>query len=60
MDAALRFSAQALDTVGHAPEQVTTDGHDAYPRPIRETLGRRCGTASAATKTTGSSRTIAA
>jgi putative transposase len=22
-----------------APEQVTTDGHDAYPRAIRETLG---------------------
>ncbi len=24
---------------GRAPEQVTTDGHDAYPRAIRETLG---------------------
>jgi len=39
MDAAQRFFARALDTVGHAPEQVTTDGHDAYPRAIRETLG---------------------
>jgi transposase-like protein len=39
MDAAQRFFAQALDIVGHAPEQVTTDGHDAYPRAIRETLG---------------------
>ncbi len=39
MDAAQRFFQQALDTVGHAPEQVTTDGHDAYPRAIRETLG---------------------
>ena len=24
---------------GSAPAQVTTDGHDAYPRAIRETLG---------------------
>jgi putative transposase len=39
MDAAQRFFRQALDTVGHAPEQVTTDGHDAYPRAIRATLG---------------------
>jgi putative transposase len=38
MDAAQRFFAQAVDVVGHAPEQVTTDGHDAYPRAIRETL----------------------
>jgi transposase-like protein len=39
MAAAQRFFAQALDIAGHAPEQVTTDGHDAYPRAIRETLG---------------------
>jgi len=39
MDAAQRFFARALDAAGHAPEQVTTDGHDAYPRAIRETLG---------------------
>jgi len=39
MAAAQRFFAQALDLAGHAPEQVTTDGHDAYPRAIRETLG---------------------
>jgi len=37
--AARRFFARALDVAGHAPEQVTTDGHDAYPRAIRETLG---------------------
>ncbi len=30
---------QALKRVGHAPERVTTDGHDSYPRAIRETLG---------------------
>jgi putative transposase len=39
MDAAKRFFKQALETVGHAPERVTTDGHDSYPRAIRETLG---------------------
>lgn len=39
MEAAQRFFRQALDTAGHVPEQVTTDGHDAYPRAIRETLG---------------------
>ncbi len=27
--------------VGHAPDRVTTDGHDAYPRAIRGTLGRK-------------------
>jgi transposase-like protein len=39
MDAAQRFFRQALKTVGHAPEQATTDGHSSYPRAIRETLG---------------------
>ena len=39
MTAAKRFFAQALAVVGHAPEKVTTDRHDAYPRAIRETLG---------------------
>ena len=39
MDAAKRFFARSLEVVGHAPEKVTTDGHDAYPRAIRETLG---------------------
>ncbi len=38
-DAAKRFFARARTVVGHAPEKVTTDGHDAYPRAIRETLG---------------------
>jgi putative transposase len=40
MDAAKRFFKQALGTVGHAPERETTDGHDAYPRAIREILGK--------------------
>src|SRR5260370_814869 len=31
---------QALAVVGHAPEQVTTDGHDSYPRAVREILGK--------------------
>ncbi len=37
--AAQRFFRQAVATVGHLPERVTTDGHDAYPRAIREPLG---------------------
>ena len=40
MDAARRFFARALGLADRTPEQVTTDGHDAYPRAIRETLGR--------------------
>jgi len=39
MAAAQRFFTHALEATGHAPEQVTTDGHDAYPRAIRESLG---------------------
>ncbi len=39
MDAALQFFRQAVAPVGRAPGRVTTDGHDAYPRAIRETLG---------------------
>jgi putative transposase len=39
MGAAQQFFAQALEVAGDAPAQVTTDGHDAYPRAIRETLG---------------------
>src|SRR5205814_1981466 len=30
---------QAVEVVGHTPERVTTDGHDSYPRAIREALG---------------------
>ena len=39
MKAAKRFFQQAVAIVGHAPERVTTDGHDSYPRAIRETFG---------------------
>jgi transposase-like protein len=39
MDAATAFFTRALETVGQAPEKVTTDKHSAYPRAIRETLG---------------------
>jgi len=38
-DAAKRFFQQALQTVGHAPERVITDGHRSYPRAIREIRG---------------------
>ncbi|EFH79579.1 IS6 family transposase [Ktedonobacter racemifer] len=39
MEAAKQFFRQTIATVGHAPERVTTDGHDSYPRAIREILG---------------------
>ena len=39
MDAAKRFFMSALEVAEQAPERVTTDGHDSYPRAIRETLG---------------------
>jgi len=39
MDAAKRFFACALKTVGQPPEKVTTDVYDSYPRSVRETLG---------------------
>ncbi len=40
MYAAMRFFKQAVDVIGHAPERVTTDGHDSYPRAICEALDR--------------------
>jgi putative transposase len=39
MEAAKCFFKQATDVVDHRPERVTTDGHDTYPRAIREILG---------------------
>jgi putative transposase len=39
MEAAKRFFEHAQEVVGHTPERATTDGHDAYPRAIRETCG---------------------
>ncbi len=39
MAAAQQCCAAALAATGHAPTHVTTDGHDAYPRASRETLG---------------------
>lgn len=39
MDAAQRFFTAALEVAERPPERVTTDGHDSYPRAIRETLG---------------------
>jgi putative transposase len=41
MASAKKFLTQAKDVVGHKPTQVTTDGHDAYPRAIRRVLGRK-------------------
>ena len=37
--AAQRFFRQAVASIGRLPERVTTDGHDADPRAIREPLG---------------------
>ena len=39
--AAQRFFREARAVVGHAPDRVTTDGQEAYPRAIRRTLGRK-------------------
>ena len=41
LEAARRFFRGARAVVGHAPDRVTTDGHGAYPRAIRGTLGRK-------------------
>jgi putative transposase len=40
MHAAQRFFRSVRSMVNVPPTQVTTDGHDSYPRAIRETLGR--------------------
>jgi len=37
--AAEAFFEQAVATVGHKPERVTTDKHSAYPQAIQATLG---------------------
>ena len=39
--AAKAFFKQAVATVGHKPERVTTDKHAAFPRAIRRLLGRK-------------------
>ena len=39
MDAAKAFFREALAVTGIQPDRVTTDGHDSYPRAIKEELG---------------------
>ena len=39
MAAAQRFFRGTLAVIDKSPQQVTSDGHDSYPRAIRETLG---------------------
>ena len=39
--AAKAFFKQAIATVGHKPDRVTTDKHAVYSRGIRTTLGRK-------------------
>jgi transposase-like protein len=41
MTAAPAFFRSAKVTTGFTPDRVTTDGHGAYPRAFRSTLGRR-------------------
>ena len=41
MAAAQRFFRSAQTVAGRRPEQVTTDGHNSYPRAIAEVLGKR-------------------
>jgi len=39
MAAAQAFFKQATEVAEQLPERVTTDGHDSYPRAIKEVLG---------------------
>jgi putative transposase len=41
MAAAQRFFRSAQTVAGRRPEQVTTDGHNSYPRAIAEVLGKK-------------------
>jgi putative transposase len=41
MAAAQRFLRSAQTVAGRRPEQVTTDGHNSYPRAIAEVLGKK-------------------
>ncbi len=41
MTAAQRFFRSAQAFAGLRPEQVTTDGHNSYPRAIAEVLGEK-------------------
>jgi putative transposase len=41
MEAAKAFFKKALATADALPEKVTTDGHDSYPRAVREELGEK-------------------
>lgn len=40
MAAAQAFFKQAIEVTEQVPERVTADGHDSYPRAIREALGQ--------------------
>jgi putative transposase len=41
MNAAQRFFRSAQSMIDALPKQITSDGHDSYPRAIRETLGSK-------------------
>ena len=47
MSAAQRFFRSSLSVINQPPKQVTTDGHDSWPRAIRRCSVRRCSIAAA-------------
>jgi len=59
MSGATRLFQQAVETVGHTPERVAPDGHDWYPRPIREIRARTGCTGTVHSSTISLSKNIA-
>jgi putative transposase len=55
--AAQCFFRSAKTVAGRCPEQVTTDGHNSYPRAIEKVLGRRVQHRCSRSKIIGSSKT---
>src|ERR687894_1888607 len=53
LEAARRFFRGAHAVVGHAPDRVTTDGHEAYPAPSTARSTARSPTAAASISRTG-------
>ena len=49
--AAKAFLKQAVVTIGHKPDRVTTDKHGSYPRAIRQALAAKYDTGPANTST---------
>ena len=58
MEAAQRFFKQAVEGVGSAPDQVTTDGHGSYPRAIRKRWAAMLSIGQVTSSIIGESKTI--